>query len=257
MAYMLSGLMDNGVKDFQLEAAISKVYASEAATYVVDETLQILGGMGYMRETGVEKMVRDVRIFRIFEGTNEILRLFVALTGMQYVGGHLKEIQRAMKKPMANMGMIFEEGSRRIRRSIGLDGPDLTQYVHSEFHTEAQQLSKNILAFSSAVEHLLIKYTKNIIHEQILLNRLANAAIDIYTMLVILSRVSRAIEKNVSSAEIEKNMARVICSEANLRIDRNLRSLRSSEALRNDEGYRAVAREVLANNGIVHSHPLD
>ena len=76
-----SGLMDSGMKDYQLEAAISKVYASEAATYVVDECLQILGGMGYMRETGVEKMVRDVRIFRIFEGTNEILRLFVALTG--------------------------------------------------------------------------------------------------------------------------------------------------------------------------------
>ena len=73
--------MDKGFKDYQLEAAISKVVASESASYVVDETLQILGGMGYMRETGVEKMVRDVRIFRIFEGTNEILRLFVALTG--------------------------------------------------------------------------------------------------------------------------------------------------------------------------------
>lgn len=80
-----SGLMDNGFKDFQLEAAISKIFASDAAWYVVDETLQILGGMGYMRETGVEKLLRDVRIFRIFEGTNEILRLFVALTGKQRV----------------------------------------------------------------------------------------------------------------------------------------------------------------------------
>lgn len=73
--------MDSGFKDFQLEAAISKIWASEASWYVADETLQILGGMGYMRETGVEKVFRDVRIFRIFEGTNEILRLFVALTG--------------------------------------------------------------------------------------------------------------------------------------------------------------------------------
>ena len=76
--------MDNGFKDYQLEAAISKIFASEAAWYVVDETLQILGGMGYMREAGVEKMMRDVRIFRIFEGTNEILRLFIALTGILY-----------------------------------------------------------------------------------------------------------------------------------------------------------------------------
>lgn len=74
--------MDNGMKDFQLEAAIAKIIASESAWYVVDETIQILGGMGYMQDTGVEKLMRDVRIFRIFEGTNDILRLFIALTGM-------------------------------------------------------------------------------------------------------------------------------------------------------------------------------
>ena len=80
-----SGLMDKGFKDYQLEAAVSKIYASEAAWYTADETLQMLGGMGYMRETGVEKTLRDVRIFRIFEGTNEILRLFVALTGNERI----------------------------------------------------------------------------------------------------------------------------------------------------------------------------
>ncbi len=134
---------------------------------------------------------------------------------MQSAGGHLKEIQRALKQPVANLGMIFNEGTRRIRRSVGLDAPDLSEFVHSEFQQEAQQLSKNIIAFSSAVEHLLIKYTRDIIHEQILLNRLANATIDIYTMLVVLSRVTRALNKNISSADIEKNMARVICSEVN------------------------------------------
>ena len=132
---------------------------------------------------------------------------------MQYVGGHLREIQRAMKNPVGNLSMIFEEGTRRIRRTVGLDAPDIAQYVHPELQQEAQQLSKNILAFSSAVEHLLIKYTRDIIHEQMLLNRLANSAIDIYTTLVVLSRATRALNKNISTAEIEKNMAKVICSE--------------------------------------------
>ena len=57
--------------------------SQEAAWYCVDEAIQILGGMGYMRECGLEKVMRDMRIFRIFEGTNDILRLFVALTGIQ------------------------------------------------------------------------------------------------------------------------------------------------------------------------------
>merc|ERR1712141_914747 len=97
MAYMVSGIMDSGATDYQLEAAISKVFASEAAWFVTDEAIQILGGMGYMKDCGVEKVMRDLRIFRIFEGTNDILRLFVALTGIQYAGGHLRELQKAVK----------------------------------------------------------------------------------------------------------------------------------------------------------------
>lgn len=82
MAYMLSNNMDRGSPEYQLEAAISKVYGSEAAWWVIDECIQVLGGMGYMRDTGIERVQRDLRIFRIFEGANDILRLFVALTGL-------------------------------------------------------------------------------------------------------------------------------------------------------------------------------
>ena len=78
---MVSGTMDSGHKDYHLEAAVSKIVGSEAAWFVVDEGIQIMGGMGYMRETGLEKIMRDLRIFRIFEGTNDILRLFIALAG--------------------------------------------------------------------------------------------------------------------------------------------------------------------------------
>ena len=176
---------------------------------------------------------------------------------MQYAGWHLREIQSAMKNPIGNLGMLFGAGTKRIRRSIGMDAPDIVQYVHPEFHEEAKLLSKNIVKFGLAVENLLIKYTREIIHEQMLLNRLSNSAIDIYTMLVILSRVSRSFNKNVLTAEVEKNMAKTICSEANIRIERNLNSLKCKQALKNDECMRAAARAVLENGGLVHGHPLD
>lgn len=255
-AYMLSGIIDYGMPDFQLEAAAAKVVASDSAWAVVDDALQLFGGMGYIKETGIEKILRDTRIFRIFEGTNEILRMFIALTGLQYAGGHLRELQRAMKNPVANLGMIFGEGSRRIRRSVGLTTPNLSEHVHPHFHTEVQLLAKNIILFSTSVEQLLIKYNRNIVMEQMLLTRLANAAIDIYSMLVVLSRCSRSLHKNLETAEYEENICRAFCSEANIRIDRNLDSLKSSVALRNDELLRKVAVEVLKNEGLVHDHPL-
>lgn len=73
--------MDLGHPDFQLETAISKIVGTESAWFVSDETVQILGGLGFMRDAGAEKVLRDTRIFRIVEGTNEILRLFIAQTG--------------------------------------------------------------------------------------------------------------------------------------------------------------------------------
>ena len=62
-----------------------------------------------MKALGLEKVMRDLRIFRIFEGTNDILRLFIALSGIQHAGGHLQELQRAIKNPIGNFGLVFGE----------------------------------------------------------------------------------------------------------------------------------------------------
>merc|ERR1719431_293984 len=113
MAYMVSGTMDNGYQDYQLEAAVSKIFSSEAAWYVTDEAIQILGGNGFMRDYGLEKVMRDLRIFRIFEGTNDILRLFIALTGIQYAGGHLRELQKAVRNPFKNLNVLASEAGKR------------------------------------------------------------------------------------------------------------------------------------------------
>merc|ERR1719213_992373 len=131
MAYMVAGTMDAGYKDYHLEAAISKIFASEAAWNVTDEAIQILGGNGFMRSLGLEKVMRDLRIFRIFEGTNDILRLFVALTGIQYAGGHLRELQKAISNPVSNFGVVLGEVAKRGKGKLGMGpGNVLADQVH-------------------------------------------------------------------------------------------------------------------------------
>lgn len=213
MAYMISGNMDSGSEDYHLEAAISKVFASEAAWYVCDEAIQIMGGMGFMKDTGLERVLRDIRIFRIFEGANDILRLFVALTGIQYAGSHLQELQRAFKQPTANLGFIIKELSNRAGRSVGLKQTDLGVHVDPSLASSAQLCAESIDVFGRTVESLLIKYGKKIVDEQFLLNRLADCAIDIYAMAAVLSRATRSIQLKFDSADHERLMAEAWCIE--------------------------------------------
>ncbi|HVI95866.1 MAG TPA: acyl-CoA dehydrogenase family protein, partial [Anaeromyxobacter sp.] len=94
---LVAGLVDRGFEDYAVEAAISKVFSTEALWRTADEALQIAAGQGYMREMPYERVLRDSRINRIFEGTNEILRLFIALTAMQDVAEELKDLSASMR----------------------------------------------------------------------------------------------------------------------------------------------------------------
>lgn len=258
IAYMLSGNMDSGSVDYHLEAAISKVFASESAWYVTDEAIQILGGMGFMKECGLERVLRDLRIFRIFEGTNDILRLFVALTGIQYAGGHLRELQKAFKNPTAHLGLILGEITKRGLKSVGLGPtPSLDNFVDPKLKASAALLSKSILLCGEAVESLLIKYGKKIVDEQFLLNRLANAAIDTYTMAVVLSRASRSLSLGLPSAQHELLLTEVWCSEASQRVAQNLGALTSSAQKDNFSKLSTVAKNICDNGGFVQENPLN
>jgi len=257
MAYVICGMMDSGVKDFQLEAAISKIYASEAAWEVADETIQVLGGMGYMKDCGTERVMRDLRIFRIFEGTNDILRLFVALTGLQSAGKHLKVLQKSMKNPFANMGTILEQGVLRSKRAAGIStGPSIATSVHADLAKEADLVSKNIGEFGATSEAILIKYKKDIIEQQVICSRLADAAIDTFGMVCVLSRATKALSQNVPNAAHDVLIAKAYCAEANERISQNLKSCRCQGNIDTDNVKANITRDIVSNMGVMASHPL-
>lgn len=77
MVYHAAWKIDNGQRASH-EAALVKLYCSEMANRVIDRALQVHGGMGYMRECDIERMYRDARILRIYEGTSEVQRMIIA-----------------------------------------------------------------------------------------------------------------------------------------------------------------------------------
>ncbi|XP_067879739.1 very long-chain specific acyl-CoA dehydrogenase, mitochondrial isoform X2 [Heterodontus francisci] len=257
MAYMISANMDSGATEFQIEAAISKIFASEAAWTVADECIQLMGGMGFMKDAGVERVMRDLRIFRIFEGTNDILRLFVALNGIQTAGNHLKGLQRALKNPVRNATLLMNEISKRARRKAGLStGISLSNIVHPELKQSGELTVKAIEKFGGCTEDLLLKYGKRIVDEQFLLKRVADSAIDLYAMMVVLSRASRSLSQGHATAQHEKFLCETWCIEAYARIMDSLNALSSSSAKQVFKNMRAITAAVVSNGGTVTPHPL-
>uniref|UniRef100_A0A669B131 Acyl-CoA dehydrogenase family, member 9 n=1 Tax=Oreochromis niloticus TaxID=8128 RepID=A0A669B131_ORENI len=189
MAYLTSGMMDRpGIPDCSLEAAMVKVFSSEGGWICVSEALQVLGGLGYTKNYPFERFVRDCRILPIFEGTNEILRMYIALTGMQYAGKILTGKIKEMKK--GNIGLAIGMVSKKLRASLGasvdlgLTGKD--GVVHPSLEDSAKKLEQNVSLFGSTVESLLYRYGKTIVDEQLVLKRVADVLIHIYAMTAVL-----------------------------------------------------------------------
>uniref|UniRef100_UPI0037E7A584 complex I assembly factor ACAD9, mitochondrial n=1 Tax=Semicossyphus pulcher TaxID=241346 RepID=UPI0037E7A584 len=260
MAYLTAGMMDRpGLPDCSLEAAMVKVFSSEGGWICVSEALQILGGLGYTKNYPYERYVRDCRILPIFEGTNEILRMYVALTGMQYAGKVLTGKIKEMKK--GNIGMALGMLGKKMRTSfggsvdLGLTGKD--GVVHPSLAESAQKLEQNVSLFGSSVESLLYRYGKTIVDEQLILKRVADVLINLYAMTAVLSRASRSISIGLRNHDHEVLLANTFCSEAFFKNNYWMTQLQKHSPENNDANIKKIAREVLENRAYVCSHPLE
>ena len=119
LAYLTTGLVDKGVPDYSLESAICKVAGTEFLWYQANRALQLKGGAGYMRDEPYEKVLRDTRIFPIFEGANDVLRAFIALTGMKPLGDELSELgDVSLADPIGSLGVLADYVAGRVGRAV-------------------------------------------------------------------------------------------------------------------------------------------
>lgn len=167
------------LRQYAIEAAIGKVYGSEVLDYVVDEGVQIFGGMGYSRETAVERAYRDSRINRIFEGTNEINRMVM-------VGELLK---RAMKGEMDLLSP-----AKAVAKEI-MEIPDFGDVSTDFFEVKKKAIVNFKKAFLMVSGAALQAYGEKLQDEQELLFAAADMMIAIYAAESFMLRVEKLSEK--------------------------------------------------------------
>jgi alkylation response protein AidB-like acyl-CoA dehydrogenase len=165
----------DGISHYAVEAAILKVYSSEVLDYVVDEAVQIHGGMGYSAEMAVEKGYRDSRINRIFEGTNEINRLLVADTAMK----------RAMKGDFNLFGRAEELYANLDKINDGKAGNE--GYFEEKIRTVNNFKKAVLIAIHGASK----KFEKKLVQEQEVLNNISEMIIETYVSESLALRVQK------------------------------------------------------------------
>jgi alkylation response protein AidB-like acyl-CoA dehydrogenase len=188
------------LEQFAIECAIMKVHSSEVLDYVVDESLQVYGGMGYSADAPMERAYRDARINRIFEGTNEINRMLI-------VDMLLK---RAMKGEIDLMGPAMAVGKEIM--SI----PDFSTTDDETLFAAEKKVLKNLKKAALMVSGAAVqKFMMSLSNEQEILMNVADMAIEIYVAESALLRVEKLIGiKGEAAAELQKDMAMIYLNEA-------------------------------------------
>lgn len=154
-----------GVEEFAIEAALMKVQASEASSYICDEGVQIFGGMGYSADHHMEAAYRDVRIARIYEGTNEINR-------MHSVGMLLKKALKGQLDLMTPAMKVGEE----LMAIPDFDTPDYSEFLSEETEMVAKMKKSILMVAGKAIE----KIGMDIEGEQELLMLVADMLMETY-----------------------------------------------------------------------------
>jgi acyl-CoA dehydrogenase family protein 9 len=248
---MVAALADREYENFSVEAAITKIFATEALWRTADQSLQIAGGSGYMREYPYERVLRDCRINRIYEGTNDILRLYVALTALNDVGQRLKELAGSLRgifdDPIKGFGLLYDYAKQRATWATGLPvaSPSMTK-AHVALRAEADIFEDIARDLAAMTDRLLRKHGKNIIGKQFATSRLANVMIDLFVLACVLSRVTAAIEaRGVEEAAEEIGIAKVFAGQVQGRARRNFRKIDDND----DEIIKSLAEAAYERGG--------
>lgn len=269
ITFLTSHWADQDNVDIRIEAAMAKLFCSEIAWKVVDDTMQLRGGRGYEKASslrargepgfGVERMVRECRINRIIEGTTEVMKLFIAREAMdphlKVASDLLKRRTSAGRKIKAGAHMAAYYGAWYPRQwvngsvwhehaEVGVLGEEF-KYVEATAH----KLARTIFHYMGIYQDKLEK-------RQNILGRLMDIGTELFAISATCSYASGLVERNPRDVSPE-DLARLFVKQSKLRIRAHFRALKYNA----DRYENVLAKRVLQGEftwlekGIIESEP--
>ena len=245
-------LYEKGGYDIRLEAAIAKMYNTELGWRIVDDTLQVRGGRGYETAASleargelpipIERAMRDFRINLIFEGSSEIMRLFIAREAVDH---HFKTAF-ALVAPDSSMGDRAAAAGRAAKfyptwyaaRWVGKGQVPVSYSSHGKLAKHLRFIERNTRHLGRAIFHAMVRFGPKLERRQLVLFRAVDIGAELFAMSAACVR-ARMLAKQGQKEAIE--LADYFCREARVRVEQHFRELYGP----NDKAMYDVAKHVL------------
>ncbi|NNF04666.1 MAG: acyl-CoA dehydrogenase, partial [Rhodothermales bacterium] len=246
MLYIMTGMLDRGDDDIMVETAMTKVFCSQVGWEVIDESMEIMGGEGYMTENELERLWRDSRIFRIVEGSNEVMQPFIFAYGGKQLAEQMIGIQEALgwdgdESVLGNMSRFMRNAfnPKVAARAIPLaaelfmgyrpSAPDIDG-ISGELRPYARRLADLVRRHANMFKLASKWYRDEIVTRQAVQARLADSAIYLFALSASLSKMDSLIREGATGVGFDRD--RTAFEHAfdlfELRIEDRLRSLKKN-----------------------------
>ena len=254
MTFLTSGLVDRKAGDLRIETAMCKMWSTETTWKISDDAMQVRGGRGYETAQSlagrgeeaipVERFLRDCRINTIFEGSSEIMRLFVAREALDphlKVGGAIFNTQLPMServKAVFTSGKFYAGWYPRQWFSSGAGRVDNLDRHLQKHVDDAARTSKKL---ARGLFHAMARFGPKLDREQLLLSRFVGIATELFAISATCSFAQYKIDRGESAEEV-LSVANYFCNSARARIDHYFAGARRNVDKR---GYQ-LTQELLA-----------
>ena len=231
MTFLTSALVDKKEGDLRIETAMCKMWATEATWRIADDAMQVRGGRGYetaesLKGRGeepiaVERFLRDCRINTIFEGSSEIMRLFIAREALDphlKVGGAIFNTTLPMAtriKSMFGSGSFYSRWYPR--QYTKANAGDLSK-LHADMRPHMEYVARTSKKLARGLFHAMMRFGPKLDREQLLLSRFCGIATELFAISATCSFAQHKIDTGEPVAEV-LSVATYFCRSAKMRID--------------------------------------
>ncbi|MDQ1512577.1 MAG: acyl-CoA dehydrogenase family er 9 [Microbacteriaceae bacterium] len=217
LSYLTTGLVDRGAADFAMESAITKVVASDVGWYALNRAFQLHGAAAYQSDHPLAKALRDFRIFPIFEGSNDVMRAYVALNGLKALGAELEPLRKAdARRPISAARAVAPYLRERVQRSVR---PPRLRGAAPALAAETAAIAAQTAHLRAEAEKALSRWGRAVQERQLVQRHLFTAAAGITQQTAVLGRLSAALDRGDASLPAEQALAARFLTESRLQVD--------------------------------------